>query len=85
MEGAAIFYSTNKFHLPAGSLDDMSWWSNNLRPDHKSLVKEISITFGLEDLTAAALKEIESSIPVVTVEGIAQDCATAAQDRLTTI
>lgn len=31
-----LSYVESEVYIPAGSLDDMSWWSNNLRPDHKS-------------------------------------------------
>lgn len=59
-EGHAMFYSFNTFHLPpTGTFS----WSDRLLAKHKALIKRISITIGLVELTPAMLTEVENRIP----------------------
>ncbi len=57
-EGHVLFYSSNVFHLPPTMTFE---WSNRLQAKHKAMIKRISITFGLEELTPAMVDEIDRS------------------------
>lgn len=54
-----MFYSMNTFHIPAGSSRDAEDWFDNLKPDHRSMIKSACMTFSLADLTPETLVEME--------------------------
>ncbi|KAF6227773.1 hypothetical protein HO173_011991 [Letharia columbiana] len=56
LEGHALFYSSNTFHLPPSMTFE---WSNRLQAKHKAMIKRIGITLGLVQLTPAMLSQIE--------------------------
>ena len=59
-EGCELFYSSNTFHLPpTGTFS----WSDKLTAKHKAMIKRVSITIGLVELTPAMLTEIEKNMP----------------------
>lgn len=57
-EGHGLFYSSNTFHLPPIEIFE---WSMRLQAKHKAMIKRISITVGLVELTPALLNKIENS------------------------
>ena len=60
-EGHALFYSSNTFHLPLA----MTFaWSDGLQSENKAMIKRISITFGLDELDALLIGQIERSVPM---------------------
>ncbi len=59
-EGHALFYSSNTFHLPPTMTFE---WSDRLQAKHKAMIKRISFTFGLDELTPAMVDEIDRSPP----------------------
>lgn len=58
-DGHYMFYSMNTFHLPAGSARDAEEWFDNLKPDHRSLIKSACMTFSLADLTPEVLVQMD--------------------------
>ena len=59
-EGCELFYSSNTFHLPPTATFS---WSDKLTAKHKAMIKRVSITIGLVELTPAILTEIEKNMP----------------------
>ena len=58
VEGHGLFYSNNTFHLPP----KMPFlWPERLQAKHKSMIKRISITIGLLELTPSMLNQVESN------------------------
>lgn len=58
-EGHELFYSSNTFHLsPTMPFE----WSDRLQAKQKALIKRVSITLGLDELTPAMVYQIERSI-----------------------
>ena len=66
-EGHAMFYSSNKFHLPSITTFD---WPNKLQARHKALIKRISITLSLDNLDAVTMNQIETSVAREAVDNI---------------
>lgn len=60
LEGHTIFYSSNTFHLPPTLTFS---WSDRLLAKHKAMIKRISLTIGLVQLTSPVFKLIESGMP----------------------
>lgn len=58
-EGHELFYSSNTFHLPPTMTFE---WSNELQAKHKAMVKRISITLGLEELTVNTLDKTRAQV-----------------------
>lgn len=58
-EGHELFYSSNTFHLPPTMTFE---WSNELQAKHKAMVKRISITLGLEELTVSTLDKTRARV-----------------------
>ena len=59
VEGHGLFYSANTFHLPP----QMPFlWPERLQPKHKAMIKRISITIGLRELTPSMLDQVESNM-----------------------
>ena len=59
VEGHGLFYSTNTFHLPP----KMPFlWPERLQAKHKAMIKRISITIGLVELTTSMLNQVESNV-----------------------
>lgn len=57
-EGHELFYSSNTFHLsPIMTLE----WSDRLQAKHKAMIKRISITFGLDELTTSMISQINET------------------------
>lgn len=69
-DGYRIFYSSNTFHLPPGSASELEHWFEKLKPEHRSLIKSVCLTFSIKDITPNVLKEMEKKwlwdIPVKT-------------------
>lgn len=69
-DGYRIFYSSNTFHLPPGSVSDLENWFQKMKPEHRSLIKSVCLTFSIKDITPTVLKEMEKKwlwdIPVKT-------------------
>lgn len=59
-EGHKLYYSCSTFHLPP---IETFRWSDGLEPEHKAMIKRVSITIGLVNLSLALLKQIESKMP----------------------
>ena len=59
VEGHGLFYSTNTFHL---SLKMPFLWPERLQPKHKAMIKRISITIGLVELTPSMLDQVQSNM-----------------------
>ena len=60
VEGHGLFYSSNTFDLPP----KMPFlWPERLQAKHKAMIKRISITIGLVELTPAMLTQVESNMP----------------------
>ncbi len=59
-EGHRLFYSSNTFHLPPTMTFE---WPDRLQVNHKAMIKRISITIGLDELTSEMLSKIERSMP----------------------
>ena len=58
IEGHGLFYSNNTFHLPP----KMPFlWPERLQAKHKSMIKRISITIGLVELTPSMLSQVENN------------------------
>ena len=58
-EGHGLFYSNNTFHLPP----KMPFlWPEQLQAKHKAMIKRISITIGLVELTPSMLNQVESNM-----------------------
>ena len=59
VEGRGFFYSNNTFHLPP----KMPFlWPERLQAKHKAMIKRISITIGLVELTSSMLNQVESNM-----------------------
>lgn len=59
-EGHELFYSLNTFHL----LPSMTFeWSDRLQAKHKAMIKRISITVGVDELTTPMISQIEAMVP----------------------
>lgn len=61
-EGHKMFYSCNTFHLEPTL---PFWWPDRLQAKHKAMIKRISFTIGLVELTPAMLHQIENNMSVV--------------------
>ena len=58
-EGHGFFYSNNTFHLPPKT---PFLWPERLQAKHKAMIKRISITFGLVELTPSMLNQVENNM-----------------------
>ena len=58
IEGHGLFYSNNTFHLPPQT---PFLWPERLQAKHRALIKRISITIGLRELTPSMLNRVESN------------------------
>ena len=79
-EGHALFYSSNKFHFPC--LDTFEW-SDKLQAKHKAMIKRVSITVGLDELTPSMIDEIKQSLPDCAWEDADPFLSEAVVDTLT--
>ena len=59
-EGHALFYGSNTFHLPPIMTFD---WADSLQAKHKDMIKRVSTTLGLDELTADMISQIERNGP----------------------
>ena len=78
-EGHELFYSSNTFHLPP--VETFSW-SDRLAPKYKAMIKRISITIGLVELTPAMLTDIENRMPASVNHNDPDRCARYIVDIL---
>ena len=59
VEGHGLFYSNNTFHLPP----KMPFlWPERLQAKHKAMIKRISITIGLVEVTPSMVNQVESNM-----------------------
>ena len=61
-EGHKMYYSENTFHMPPGSLEEMTLLLNNIRPECLAMMKHVELNFSLLDLTPSVLKEVEANL-----------------------
>ncbi|MCJ1459699.1 hypothetical protein MMC28_010078 [Mycoblastus sanguinarius] len=61
-EGHAMFYSKNTFHLAPGPIVVTSNYFANLQSKHRDLIKSITITFSVADLTPEGFQRVEDEI-----------------------
>ena len=59
LEGQRQFYESNTFHLPPGPLAGTLQWLNNLRSEHRRMIKKVSVSFSYTDLLPAVLDAID--------------------------
>ncbi|MCJ1226689.1 hypothetical protein MMC12_003342 [Toensbergia leucococca] len=61
-DAAAIFYAGNSFHLPPGPLEKTLQYLDNLTPEHIFLLRSLTLTFSLADLTPASLIRVDQIV-----------------------
>ena len=61
MEGHEAYYAGNSFHLPPGPVEGFLKWYEALRPNHRDLIRSVTIDFSILDLTPSVLEQCESS------------------------
>ena len=61
MEGHEVYYASNNFHLPPGPVEGFLKWYEALRPNHRDLIRSVTIDFSILDLTPSVLEQCESS------------------------
>lgn len=58
-KGRYMFYGTNTFHLPRGSLEDTMIWYDKLILEDKTNMRSVQLTLGVADLTPMVLEKFE--------------------------
>ena len=61
-EGHTLFYSENCFMLPPGPLENSKAYFDNLRPEHRRMIRQFVIDLCIEDLNIEAFEIIESQV-----------------------
>lgn len=61
-EGYAVFYSLNTFHLAPGPLSTSIDYFDQLQPQHKALIKHVSVDLGIADMTPKLLSELNAKV-----------------------
>ena len=72
MEGHEVFYAGNNFHLPAGPIKGFLNWYEALRPEHRDLIRSVTIDMSILDLTPSVLEQCEATYQERFNESIAQ-------------
>lgn len=61
-EGYAVFYGLNTFHLAPGPLCTSIEYFDKLQPQHKALIKHVSVDLGIADMTPKLLSELNAKV-----------------------
>ncbi|KAG7002440.1 hypothetical protein G7Y79_00027g061320 [Physcia stellaris] len=79
MEGHEAYYAGNNFHLPPGPVEGFLRWYEALRPNHRDLIRSVTIDFSILDLTLSVLEQCESSYRERYKQSMAQSNYTRAR------
>ncbi|KAL8698965.1 MAG: hypothetical protein Q9201_006278 [Fulgogasparrea decipioides] len=63
-EGHERFYSCNSFHIPHGPLATARLYFDQLRPEHKKMIRTLVLDISMADLTIEAMDSIENQLRV---------------------
>ncbi|KAI4137755.1 MAG: hypothetical protein L6R39_007115 [Caloplaca ligustica] len=61
-EGHPIFYSQNTFHLPHGPLSNTRDYFDDVKPEHRELIRKMILNISIHDLTLEAMDNIEDQL-----------------------
>ncbi|KAL9599004.1 MAG: hypothetical protein Q9219_004118 [cf. Caloplaca sp. 3 TL-2023] len=61
-EGHSMFYSQNAFHLPVGPLSHTKGYFDNLRSEHRKLIRRMVLDLSIYDLNISAFDAIEKEV-----------------------